>query len=394
MTTPPSTMNYRRHFLALALAASLLLTAIVTVNYLVDPYFIHQWDTALLTRPSPAQQKFTPWAKTYAAYRYQPEVVYLGSSRTEIGLPVEPGVFAGKRVLNLAMKGGSLGDAVDMLEHTSFFHRPEIVVWGLDYGWLFHDGYGNMDFRRTLVAKDAGYPLWRWLVNVKRSLAPDMTVDAMRILLGLSEQSCQPILASYGTKAAQCVERIMADEGGTAKAFTAAISKYDPPTTSPDISPAMQRLAQVTQDYCAAGTAFRFFIQPAHALAELYWAPRWDDLEDWKRALVRVVDQRQQQGCDIRLLDFSGFNRVTTEEIPQVTGKETMEHYWEHSHYRSAVGARILTQLFAPDPPSAADDFGVALHSDVIERHLDNLRQARDHYCATHPRETALYQNR
>ena len=78
------------------LTALLLLTTVVTLNYRIDPYFLHQWDSPLLKRMSPAQPKLSPWIKTYAAYRYQPDVVFLGSSRTEIGLPVDLAFFSGK----------------------------------------------------------------------------------------------------------------------------------------------------------------------------------------------------------------------------------------------------------------------------------------------------------
>ncbi|MDD1643574.1 MAG: hypothetical protein LUQ29_09950, partial [Methylococcaceae bacterium] len=87
---------------------------------------------------------------------------------------------------------------------------------------------------------------------------------------------------------------------------------------------------------------------------------------------------------------FSGFNSITTEEIPQVTGKSSMQNYWEASHYRSEVGEKILTQLFSTSPQSVENDFGVDLNGAVIDAHLAKIRQARDQYCATHPKETAF----
>ena len=93
MAPASKSTTLRFYFLATGLTALLLLAGVVTVNYLIDPYYLHQWDTPLLKRLSPAQQKIVPWAKTYAVYRYQPEVVYLGSSRAEIGLPTTTPLF-------------------------------------------------------------------------------------------------------------------------------------------------------------------------------------------------------------------------------------------------------------------------------------------------------------
>ncbi len=382
--------NLPIYFLAIGVSALLLLGLIVTMNYTIDPYFIHQWDSPLLHRLSPAQQKIMPWAKTYAAYRFQPEVVYLGSSRTEIGLPTESPLFTGKRVFNLAISGASVGDAVNMLRHTAFFHRPEIVVWGLDYGWQFREKTGNTDFNKELVAEGASYPIRRTFLNIKRSISMAMTGDALNIVLGKSEQSCFSLLAYYGHKSSQCLEVIMRNEGGTKKAFEEVLKKKEPLGTPEDVAATIQLLDQVTSDYCQSGTLFRLYLQPIHALAELsYWATLTDDLDAWKRALVKMVDARRQGGCDIRLYDFSGFNRITTEEIPQTTGNDSMQNYWEQSHYRSEVGLKILEELFAAGQEGQQNTFGVELRGDTIEQHLVNFSHARRQYRADHPKETA-----
>lgn len=388
--TPPETQNLRVYFWTTGLATLLVLTAIVTTNYIVDPYLIHQWDTELIHRPSPAQQKIMPWAKTYAVYRYRPEVVYLGSSRTEIGLPTASPLFAGKRVFNLAISGASLGDAVNMLRHTSAAQRPDTVVWGIDYGWQFREKTGNTDFTDSLVAKGPFYPVWRTLLNMKRSVSTSMTGETIKILFGTAEQKCQSLLATYGQKSAPCLEHIMRDEGGTAKAFEEVLKKREPQASPADVPATVELLDRVTAEYCQMGTVFRLYLQPIHALAELsYWATAWDDLDDWKKSLVGVIDVRRQQGCDVRLVDFSGFNRITTEEIPQATGRETMQHYWEQSHYRSEVGQQILERLFTEESQEDKDDFGIELTGETIEKHLLDSRRKRQEYIARHPQETA-----
>ena len=381
--------NFPLYFFTIGVSALVLLTIIVTLNYVVDPYFIHQWDSPLLHRLSPAQQKIMPWAKTYATYRYQPEVVFLGSSRTEIGLPTDSPLFSGKRVFNLAISGASVGDAVNMLSHTAFFHRPEIVVWGLDYGWQFREKTGNTDFSEELVAKGPYYPIRRAFLNIKRSVSMAMTGDTLSIVLGKSEQSCPSLLAYNGHKSSECLEVIMRNEGGTKKAFEEVLKKKEPLGNPPDVAATIELLDQVIGDYCRSGTEFRLYIQPIHALAELsYWAALGDDLDNWKRSLVQMIDARRRGGCNIRLFDFSGFNNITSEEIPQATGKDTMQNYWEQSHYRSEVGLRILDELFEAGKKAEDDIFGFELRSDTIEQHLLNFRNSRRQYITNHPKET------
>ena len=390
MKNPSVSDKLPLYFLTVALSTILLLCSIVATNYVIDPYFIHQWDSPLLQRLSPAQQKIMPWAKTYAAYRYQPEVVFLGSSRTEIGLPTESPLFSGKRVFNLAISGASLGDAANMLQHSAFFHRPELVVWGLDYGWQFREKTGNTDFNKELVAHGDYYPILRTWMNIRRSVSMAMTVDTLKILFGQSEESCKSLLAYRGHKSTQCLEIIMRNEGGTKKAFEEVLKKKEPLGNPPDVATAIHLLDQVTDDYCRSGTVFRFYIQPLHALAELsYWATLGEDLDNWKRGLVQMVDAQRQRGCDSKLFDFSGFNSITTEAIPQATGKENMQHYWEQSHYRGEVGLKILEEVMEDGKKTDDNSFGVELRAETIEQHLRNFRQARQQYINTHPKETA-----
>jgi len=386
MIQPSKTTCLRFYFLVVFLAAFLVVAATTAFNYLVDPYYTHQWDTPMLHRPGPPQQKIVPWAKTYAAARYRPEVVFLGSSRSEIGLPPQTDLFQGKRVLNLAISGASLGDAINMLNHASGFHRPEMVFWGLDYGWQFREKAGNTDLNRELVGAP---PIKRFLLNVKRSMSLAAAMDAYKILFDPSWQKCEPILATYGQKPERCLEYIMADEGGTPTAFDKIINRGDRQAEPADVEAALHLLETVTRDYCAQGTAFRFFFHPVHALAELsYWETNWQDLDRWKEALVRLADARRREGCDIRLLDFSGYNAITTEPVPQITGKDSMQHYWEHSHYRSEVGQMILERLMSPRAGAQPGEFGAELNVTTIGQHLLAVQRNRDAYCASHPWET------
>ena len=47
---------FRSYLLALGLTTTLCVAGVTAFNYLVDPYYTHQWGTALLQRPSTPQQ--------------------------------------------------------------------------------------------------------------------------------------------------------------------------------------------------------------------------------------------------------------------------------------------------------------------------------------------------
>ena len=72
----------------------------------------------------------------------------------------------------------------------------------------------------------------------------------VKIVLGVSEQSCRSLLATYGQKSTQCLERIMKNEGGTAKAFDVVLKKSSPSSTPVNITATLQTLDRVTHEYC------------------------------------------------------------------------------------------------------------------------------------------------
>jgi hypothetical protein len=149
--------------------------------------------------------------------------------------------------------------------------------------------------------------------------------------------------------------------------------------------------ASLTQ-LCRAGTRVRLYINPTHALTldVLYWGGKWAAMEEWQADLVRMLARRRDAACDVTLQDFSGYNSVTSESIPQITQRNFMVNYWEASHYRANVGRMILAGLFGAGESSLPADFGTPLDQATLPRHLNELRAARDRYHLAHPQETAF----
>lgn len=356
-------------------------------NYIVDPFFIHQCETSLLNRLSPAHQKIVPWAKTYCAYIYNPDVIYLGSSRSEIGLPVEADLFKNKKILNLALSGGTPDDAIDILSHACNFHCPEIVIWGIEYGWLFNRDDGNTDLDQDLLASNSFYPFFRFLLNLKRSLTVDASIESIKIAMNLSEKSCLPIMATFGHKSDECMREIMNKSGGTTKAFE-KILKHEKTPEVPRYTEQIAHLDESLSEFCKNKISMRLFIQPNHVLSELNFLNEWDVREKWMNELVDMIDKQEKRNCDIKLYDFSGFNMITTENIPQSTGLEDMHYYWEQSHYKKNVGQMILNRIISKDNIEYDDDFGIELTKKNISQHINKTRELMNKYIQSHPYET------
>ena len=381
----------RRYLVCFLACVGLVLGAVSFMNYQVDPYLLHQWDSPLLQRPRQLNEKLGAWAKTYAVARYRPAIIYIGNSRTEMGLPTRvPALFDGKRIFNSAVSGASIGDAIRLAEHAARVSRVETMVWGIDAPTFSLD-MGAARVEDSLTGARHGFFVQRALVNLKRGLTLDMTQDSVRILTGHAGDTCRSNLAVYGQRDETCTLKGIKHWLGTKDAIPVRLQEFGdglgptPPST-PALDTSIGKL-------CRSGTRLRLYINPTHALTlyALHWRGKWDAMQAWQRGLVQLVERHRAQGCDVRLHDFSGFNSITSEATPLVSGKPDMHYYWEVSHYRDNVGRLILARLFGGDTPAPAD-FGVELTQASIDAHQAATRAARERYRVEHAREAAYAQ--
>jgi hypothetical protein len=371
--------------------SGLTIASVAGLNYVVDPYLTHQWDTAAVQRLRPPRERLSVWSKTYAVARYRPDIIYLGNSRTEVGMPAPLPAFEGRTVFNGALSGASAGDVMAMARHVLNVSLPEVVVWGVDAP-SFSLVVGTHDFDRELVATGGNYFVQRALLNIKRSLTVDMTRDSIMLLAGRFGAVCRSSLALYGQHDEQCLANRIGGWGGTATAVAPRVSEY---VRGAGPSPqAMTEFVGTLSSMCQRAIRVRLYINPTHAMTQdaLYWSGKWNGMEQWLRTITGKVADARRGGCDAKLYDFSGFNSVTTEEIPQVSQRKEMLYYWEPSHYRANVGRMIIQRMFGGEDDVAADDFGIELRPEMLDRHLEAGRQARDAYHQQHPQEARLAQ--
>ncbi|MET0266180.1 MAG: hypothetical protein ABW202_11240 [Duganella sp.] len=354
-----------------------LLVAVAALNYHVDPYLIHQWDTEKVQQLRPARERLSAWGKTYALARFQPEVVYLGNSRTELGLPSRSAQFGGRTVFNAALSGASLGDAIAMARHAVMVGPPTTVVWGIDAPSFTLEA-GNTEFDRALVANDRWYLLRRRLIDIGRALTVDMTLDSVRLLQGSYGAVCHSSLALYGQRDAACVRDRIDGWGGTRAAIVPRIREFI--RGAGPASDAMTAFAASIAQLCEHRVQLRVYLNPTHAMTidALHQAGKGAAMAHWQQQLAVLFAGQRGRGCDARVYDFSGFNSVTTEVIPQLGGFEEMRYYWETSHYRLNVGSMILARMFGQG--SAPDDFGVELEPATLAAQQARQQSARALY--------------
>lgn len=358
----------------------LLVGSVAAINYALDPFLIHQWGTAKLQRLRQPVEKLNAWGKTYAMAVYRPEAIYLGNSRTELGLAVAP--QGAERVFNAALSGATVGDALRMLGHARELGPLRRVVWGIDAP-SFTLAIGNTELETGLLAQGEGYLARRMLMDLQRSVSFDMSRASLDLLAGRVPAVCRASLAQFGQRDGACLRHRIDGWGGTAEVVgprTREFLRGEGPAdgTFAALEQAMRRDCTIQ---------WRLYVNPTHAMTidAMYWSGRGGQYEHWLARLAALGQRLRAAGCDVRIFDFAGFNAVTTEQVPRSGSRAEMRHFWETSHYRESVGAAILARLAGG--PQAADGFGVELVPATVAARIARLRAARADYLNTHPYE-------
>lgn len=373
-------------YLAVAAGLPMLLVgAIAATNYALDPYLIHQWDSPQVQRLRQPVEKLNAWGKAYAIAVYRPDTVYLGNSRTELGLAVPAAAPA--RVFNAALSGSTVGDALRMFEHVRHVAPVRSVVWGIDAP-SFTLAVGNGELERGVLATDDAYLARRVWLDLQRAVSLDMTGASLAILSGTAQQVCRASLARHGQRDSACMRHRIAGWGGTSAVVGARTREFLRGEGPRDA--ALPALEASVRSACAL--QWRLYVNPTHAMTidALYWAGRGPQYEAWLRRLAALGARLRGAGCDVRIHDFSGFNGVTSEPVPRAGDRADMRNYWETSHYREQVGAAILARLAGG--PAAPDGFGGELLPAAMDGRIDALRAALRAYRASRPYEAGLAQ--
>jgi len=383
-----SSVHWRRYLALFGLTSAGVIAAVAAFNYQVDPYLIHQWNTPQVQQLRPGREKLAAWGKTYALARFRPQVLYAGNSRTELGMPTVAAPLAGRTVFNGGLAGASLGDSLAMVSHALQVGPPATVIWGIDAP-TFTLEVGNTEFDREVVAIDRWYLWRRTLIDLKRAVTADMTLDSVRLLRGTFGAVCHSSLALYGQRDAVCVRDRIDGWGGTRGAVMPRIREFirGPGPTSD----ALGAFDKIVGRACRDGVQVRAYINPTHAtMADaLYRNGKWPAMEQWQRQLADVFQRHRVRGCDARIVDFSGFNSITMEPLPQAGGPETMTWYWETSHYRTNVGVLILARLLDGEM-AAYPDFGVELAPQTVALHQARQRARLERYHAEHALQAGM----
>ena len=412
----------KRFLAAWAGLAAALLILVGALNAVVDPYGIFRFaEIAGVNHLKPRIGPHVRLAKPYAVQLVRPNGLILGNSRAEIGLsPAHPAwPDAAQPVYNLAIPGGSVYMQLRHLQHAAAVNRPRLVVLSVDFmDFLVADpgrprlpGFerGRQSFEdRLLVAYDgsptAGYG---WQALTDRAVAlfslsafgdslATATLQwnrevATRTPLGFNPGLDHlPYIRVEGQHALfeQRTQESIRSLGSAPRGVFSGGEAW---------SPVFAELEALIRFCRTHDIDLRLYIHPYHATRlELFrLLGLWDDLEQWKRTLVRVLAEDAAAHPDrppIPLWDFATYNDMTTEPVPPPGDRTTvMQWHWESGHYNERLGDLILDVVLGGRVVGPA--VAVRLTPDTVEPAVRRIRLDRAAFAARQPQVIAQLQH-
>jgi hypothetical protein len=386
-----------------------LLTAALSIgacNWLIDPYRVFGAPVIEgINARKPLVGEYARMIKAWESTDFRAAAIILGTSRAEVGLdPNHPG-WRAHPVYNLALPSARIYETYRYLLHADAQRRLEQIVLALDFS-MFNGAVPNQ----------AGFDEGR--LDSPGAFGPNVQRlhDAVTMLFSID--GLKASLRTIRSQRTQFVSYLPAGErhptekweeiremGGHRAAFIKdagyEMRTVDGWTLFSFVYPTEYRyhttfepLSEILR-YCAArGIELKVTISPLHAhkLLEIRQAGLWEKYEDWKRTVVRMIEDVNAESHVkyISLWDFSGLHGFNTEPLPAPGDADTrMRWYWEGSHYQRAVGDAILDRVFGVESSGmkVPNDFGFVLTASTIEEHLVRVRRDLDRYAANHQDE-------
>jgi hypothetical protein len=313
------------------------------------------------------------------------DAIIAGSSRTKISMdPAHPALNHFK-AYNLALAKTNVYELEKILDFALKAQEIKLLMWGLDFLTFSTRRTVSGTFDQSLFKNKHNV---RWLFDYLLSLE----------ILG---ESIQNIIFNILNKPAIDIAQrngFTDKTGGIVNSrdlFTRVLTErffirkqtYGGFIYGKD---RVEKFKNVLGLYARKKVKIILFITPIHARQQeaLDVLGLYETFENWKRDLVYAVEEvRSRMDADIILWDFSGYNSITTEDIPD-NDADQMQWYWESSHYKKELGDLMLTRMlpFESDR-KVPDDFGFAIHSGNIEAHLAEIRRGKDRYFEKYPEE-------
>ena len=346
-------MFFRHFFLCFFVLAS----ASASLNWLFDPYDIYE--SPLIERINTHKSSGAPrFFKPLQVSARQPDVVFIGSSRVQVGLDPEfiPNSY------NFGIPGIKATELLGYGTHILNDTGARQLIIGLDF-FTFDDSQSvEGSYGLAVLGKNA------LLRALPETLLSFNALNLSRKTLKKSYKR-KPV---YHRK--DGLYLMKNPPGRIAKdAVLESVKQFTKPGGSYNgLMPMDRSLDQLEQLLIAAnhkGVKTVLFISPTHAalMEALDMTHLWETYENWKRRLSTITTNHKAS-----LWDFGGYTALSTVPL-----EHSQSAFIDGGHYLPSIGNHLL-EVINNNPSSP--DFGRRLTPKNIEQELKQQREFRSRY--------------
>lgn len=388
----------------------LVLVLIGGFNFIVDPYGIFNGvQVAGVNFPKPQAHNHEMLVKSYLVSEVKPDSIALGTSRVGYGIDPRSRSWKGYgSKYNLSMADGSVYVTRRILEHAIAIKMPKQVLIGLDFFAFNAMRKNTNDHTEELLAVKSNGDVnkeYKRHIILSSVLSYSSLKASIKTIRGSREPRIQVLNPETGMRQYAINGQIYDNdklfnlaeldwEDNAHKAFMAHAGYYtakkyfigkdreyyfkDKDSGNSPVEE-FRKIVQLCNDN---NIELVVFVAPIHVWhTEVIRAiGLWPLFEQWKRELVLVLE-KEHSGTPYNFWDFSGYNSVTSVDVPE--GR--MREYQDSSHYTPVVGNMVLSRVFAQDANSIPVDFGRRLTANNIENVLGLIRIEQQKYHDSHP---------
>ena len=371
-----------------ALALSLF---VVGFAFAVDPY--DYWNApkfAGFNLIKPFVGKHINDVKSRQYLRVLPRTLVAGNSRVEVGFDTESPAWpeSFRPVYNLGLPGKPFTQLVQIAIHLMARQKPQQLILGLDFFDFRVPAREWRGFDGKLPPPKDFPPGELRLQTVEQTLfSRDALADSV-LAVAWQWRRFPPNTTPGGYYGWNDFEYAIADKGvgvifaaGDQARFTTLLRPEKSRWQMPGGNNNDLALKKII-DYCdRSGIKLTLFIYPYHSdlLEGIYLTGRWKDFEDWKRRLVEIANR-----AGLGLWDFSQYNEITTEPIPQMNDLSArLRWFLDSGHFNSKVGDRLISLMSGRD--QSGSRLGTKIDGGNIDLHLAKIRDQRQRYLVDRP---------
>ena len=372
-------------------------------NWIVDPVGMFRIvEIQGFNKKKPEFYTHLRMTKAHAVRILKPDSIILGTSRAEYGLDPAHGALHSHREsipYNLALSSCRIFEALQYLKHAHAVNPLKQAIIGLDM-FMFNDAVKNeQDFDESRLVQ---HSVWNismgWLHDIVISLISYKAT--MKSLYTIQNQNRKDLILYRidGMRDDRYAWPRIQSKGGHRKVDLDTFRVKNPLSKETKgekpfkMNNSIEYFRKLVHFCRINDVRLHLFISPVHArfLERQLKNGRYRQMEQWKREIVHAATFENSKDADkgiVHLWDFSGYNSITTEPFPRLGDTRTqMKWFWESTHYKKETGNLIMDRMFGMENPKrrVPEDFGIKLNLDIMEKHLERIRNKRMEYVGSH----------